>query len=91
MNVAREIAAADRRIQRQIDASARQALIRLGFDPDAEARAAQIEAWTAIGVALGQAMVQLGQLADAALTAFAGAVEALEAETDAVDQQIGAT
>ncbi len=80
MDVDKEIRAVNRRIQRQIDASYREALIRLGFDPDAEALAAQIEAWTALGTAFGQAMIHLGELADAALTAFAGAVEALEEE-----------
>lgn len=79
MDVDREIRAANRRIQRQIDASYREALIRLGFDPDAEAVAAQLEAWTAIGTAFGQALLYLYETAAAALNAFSNAVEAMDA------------
>jgi hypothetical protein len=80
MDVDREVRAANRRIQRQIDASAREALIRIGVDPDAEAHAARLEAMAAIGTAFGQALIQLGELATSTLNAFADAFEALEAE-----------
>ncbi|WP_136032513.1 hypothetical protein [Microbacterium sp. PF5] len=77
MDVDREIAAANRRVQRQIDASAREALIRLGFDPDKEALAAQAEAWSAAVAGFVQLMFHLGEAAAAILTAFAEAAHAL--------------
>lgn len=78
MNVTREIDAANRRIQKQIDASARAALIRIGVDVDvmereeAEKRAREAhEAFAAFGAALGFALNTIVDLA----TAFVSGVE----------------
>ena len=79
MNVQREIDAANRRIQNQIDASARAALIRIGVDVDAmereeaEQRAREVrERFTALGAAFGLLL----NAAIALATAFASGVEA---------------
>lgn len=78
MNVQREIDAANRRIQTQIDASARAALIRIGVDveamdrEEAEQRVREArERFAAFGEAVGAAFNALLGLA----TAFAQGVE----------------
>lgn len=80
IDVDKEIAAANRRIQRQIDRDARAALIRIGVDPDAEAIAAHIESMTAVAVAFGQALRSLGEMAAATVTAIAEALDGMKAE-----------
>lgn len=90
MNVQREIDAANRRIQKQIDASARAALIRIGVDVDAmdreeaEKRAREVrESFAAFGSALGFALNAIVELA----TAFASGVEsALSTEMQELDR-----
>lgn len=78
MNVQREIDAANRRIRKQINASARAALIRIGVDveamerEEAEKRAREVrESFSALGAALGFALNAIVDLA----TAFASGVE----------------
>lgn len=55
MDIVREFAAIDRRVQRQIDRHADEALIRLGFDPVAERQAQQLGPIVTGAEALGQA------------------------------------
>lgn len=55
MNVQKEFAAVDRRVQRVIEARADDALIRLGFDPVAERTAVQRQTIVPGAEALGQA------------------------------------
>ncbi|MFJ4174025.1 hypothetical protein [Microbacterium sp. NPDC089696] len=80
MNVEREIDAANRRVQAQIDASARAALIRIGVDPDevareeAEARMqAARDVLAAWGYAVGEWVAMFAQLVEAFERAFAEA------------------
>lgn len=80
MDVDKEIAAANRRIQRQIDRDARAALIRLGFDPDAEALAAYIDSMTVLAVAFAEALSSLGEMAAATMNTIAEAMDGLKAE-----------
>lgn len=91
MNVEREIEAANRRIQEQIDASARAALIRIGVDVDAmdreEAMArseAAREVFAAAGQAWGQLIAAVAHMAEAFTTAFAEALEGEPAEAPVV-------
>lgn len=86
MNVKREIDAANRRIQEQVDASARAALIRIGVDVDAmdreeaEQRVRRArESFAAFGEAVGTAINGFIGLA----TAFADGVQhAMEQEIE---------
>lgn len=71
MNVAREIAAANRRVQVQIDRGAREALIRIGVDVDAEDRARRAAAAATGAEALGQAWRSLVDGMAAFAAAFA--------------------
>lgn len=80
MDVDKEIAAANRRIRRQIDRDARAALIRLGFDPDAETLASHIESMTAVAVAFAEALSSLGAMAAATVNTIAEAMDGLKAE-----------
>lgn len=90
MNVKREIREADRRIQKQIDASARTALIRIGVDVDAmereeaEKRAREArESFAAFGAAVGFALKAMADLA----TAFVSGVEAaMTTEAEELDR-----
>lgn len=90
MNVQREIDAANRRIQAQIDASARTALIRIGVDVEAmereEAEKRMREArdrFAAFGAAVGTALNALMELA----TAFVQGVEtAMATELEELDR-----
>lgn len=82
MNVQREIRDADRRIQKQIDVSARAALVRIGVDVDAMERAERErearesrEALAALGTALGSAVAVLVDWSIAFATAIADALE----------------
>lgn len=91
MDVKREIEAANRRIQVQIDASARAALTRIGVDVDAmdreelEARLeAAREVFAAAGQAWGQLIAAAAQMAEAFTTAFVEALEGERAEAPVV-------
>lgn len=82
MNVEREIRDADRRIQKQIDVSARAALVRIGVDVDAMERAERErqaqearEVFAAFGAALGSAFATLVDFSIAYVEAVASAVE----------------
>lgn len=79
MDVDTEIAAANRRIQRQIDRDARAALIRIGVNPDAEALAAYIESTRELIGAFAEALGTLGEVASTVVTTFAQAMDALKA------------
>lgn len=83
MNVAREIDKANERIQKQIEDSARAALIRIGVDPDevareeAEAkRQATLNIWRAYGRACGEVAAAVSALAGAFAEGFTSRAEA---------------
>ena len=85
MNVQREINAANRRIQTQIDASARAALIRIGVDVDAmereaaEQRARETrESFAALGAGFAAMFNALHELAAAFFSGFEGELEELD-------------
>jgi hypothetical protein len=80
MDVEKEIAAANRRVQRQIDRDSRAALIRIGVDPDAEALASYIESMTALAVAFGEALASLGEMAATTIRTVAEALDGLKEE-----------
>ncbi|UUE19344.1 hypothetical protein [Microbacterium sp. J1-1] len=95
MNVKREIEAANRRIQEQINASAREALIRIGVDVDAMEREeleARLEAgrevFAAAGRAWGKLLSAAAHLADAFTTAFADAIGGVPDEAPIVHEKI---
>jgi hypothetical protein len=82
MNAQREIREANRRVQEQIDASARAALERIGVDVDAmereaaEQRAREIrESFVAFGDALGSAFTAIIAFAEDYLTAVVDALK----------------
>lgn len=89
MNVKREIRDADRRIQEQINASARAALVRIGVDveamerEEAEQRAREVrESFAAFGTAVGFALNALTEFATAFVNGVAVAMTKEVAELD---------
>lgn len=78
MNLEQEIAATDRKVRAQIDASAREALIRIGVDPDEverEEAARSREALLAPYVAAGAAIRGIVDLVAEQIAAFVNAFE----------------
>jgi hypothetical protein len=76
MDVKREIAAANRRIQKQIDESARAALIRIGVDVEAEDNARHAELAREAVEATGSTAEEFGRRMRMLNDSFVAAAEA---------------